>query len=405
MFLDEVEGRVSRDVANNVIDWRGLQVATYDERTQRLVYAQPRRLVVNKATRRGVELVELTQRDSHWHNGITTSDDGVSIMCTPNHMLYVKRDDDTFVKTSASDVLRNTDDDDVRLMARAVKGVTTTTSNDDELQTMMRTLGLTTTTSIRAFVTLVGCWLASGVTTNNKSSVSLMTCDATRVRALLRECGVTRAEYLERNTINIDNVTIEVKKVTWARVLCDATRVPTWALTLSTDLAAALLAGMHLTDTHRHHHHRDNNAVRVMSVRASSRRVRDDLMRIALHAGYSATFTAATDDGDDAWIITYDDESEPCIRRKGDDVMRRVQHYTGRTWCFDMNDGFVVVRRAERDVDGSVVRASRATIQGNCSEELQTHGDHHRFGGTKKRAGSHVFVDPQTDTQLEDWYV
>jgi hypothetical protein len=39
------------------------------------------------------------------------------------------------------------------------------------------------------------------------------------------------------------------------------------------------------------------------------------------------------------------------------------------------------------------------------TEELQTHGDHHRFGGTKKRAGSHVFVDPQTDVELENWCV
>ena len=38
-----------------------------------------------------------------------------------------------------------------------------------------------------------------------------------------------------------------------------------------------------------------------------------------------------------------------------------------------------------------------------CSEELQTHADYHRFGGTKKRNGTHKFDDPQSDKELEEW--
>ncbi len=36
-----------------------------------------------------------------------------------------------------------------------------------------------------------------------------------------------------------------------------------------------------------------------------------------------------------------------------------------------------------------------------CTEELQTHGAYHRFGGTKKRAGHHQFADAQSDKDLE----
>jgi predicted acylesterase/phospholipase RssA/PII-like signaling protein len=36
-----------------------------------------------------------------------------------------------------------------------------------------------------------------------------------------------------------------------------------------------------------------------------------------------------------------------------------------------------------------------------CSEEMQTHAEQHRFGGTKKRSGVHQFTDPQSDKELE----
>jgi hypothetical protein len=48
--------------------------------------------------------------------------------------------------------------------------------------------------------------------------------------------------------------------------------------------------------------------------------------------------------------------------------VRRTVSYSGRTWCFEMPSGFVVVRRAQRGgADGcDVVAASRAIVAGNC---------------------------------------
>jgi serine/threonine protein kinase len=55
------------------------------------------------------------------------------------------------------------------------------------------------------------------------------------------------------------------------------------------------------------------------------------------------------------------------IAMRVDAKSARVSTIDDATWCFDMNDGFVVVRRAPR-VDGAVV--SRATVQGNCHKVL-----------------------------------
>jgi Ca2+-binding EF-hand superfamily protein len=84
---------------------------------------------------------------------------------------------------------------------------------------------------------------------------------------------------------------------------------------------------------------------------------RDDLMQSVLHAGLSASF-ARCDGG--AWRVVLSASSEVIVSAK------RVTN-SGRTWCFDMDDEFVVVRRVQRcAASGEVIGAGRATVQGNC---------------------------------------
>jgi hypothetical protein len=150
------------------------------------------------------------------------------------------------------------------------------------------------------------------------------------------------------------------------RVDADGTKcLPLCVFALPTDLARNFLAGMQLAC--------GDDDVSNKSMRTSSACVRDDLVRLMLHAGYSASFAQCSDSDDvSQWRITYDcaDDAEPLIDAQRD-VVRTLRHYTGRTWCFDMNDGFVVVRRALRapcDASESkcvVTHASMPTIQGN----------------------------------------
>jgi Ca2+-binding EF-hand superfamily protein len=84
----------------------------------------------------------------------------------------------------------------------------------------------------------------------------------------------------------------------------------------------------------------------------------DALVVAALHTGRAATFERR---GDGAWRValrTAPTETIACAKRVAS---------SGRTWCFDMDDEYVVVRRVRRAADGGeVVGAGCATVQGNC---------------------------------------
>jgi hypothetical protein len=121
MFLADVLAAVECDARGDVIDWRGLRVASYDATSLTLEYATPRAIVVNAANAAGVEMVEIAQTRAH---------NAVSIACTTNHMLYVQptkaaagesSSSTQYVKMRADDVVRTASS--FRLMARARAGV------------------------------------------------------------------------------------------------------------------------------------------------------------------------------------------------------------------------------------------------------------------------------------------
>merc|ERR1719197_448570 len=93
--------------------------------------------------------------------------------------------------------------------------------------------------------------------------------------------------------------------------------------------------------------------------------LRDALIRLALHAGVSAHFECV---GERAlaggWRVLFA-RHEPLagMQRDKEIVVREVAH-RGRTWCFDMHDGFIVARSAQRVARAEFERAQR------CGAEL-----------------------------------
>jgi hypothetical protein len=82
MFLDEVEAHVKRDVAGNVVDWRGLTVASFDERRQQIVYETPLALVINEP-RPGDTMLELAEIADDWRRLQCASPSPPATTCTP----------------------------------------------------------------------------------------------------------------------------------------------------------------------------------------------------------------------------------------------------------------------------------------------------------------------------------
>lgn len=192
---------------------------------------------------------------------------------------------------------------------------------------------------------------------------------ATRiVTTLLRECGAR--DFAATPTSSDERHDVVLSDARWTRLFrgVDGDALPPWAFGLSADQCRAVIGGLHVVSATAPSSPSNGNKAMALA----SPRLRDDVLRLMLHAGYSAAFASHDDDGGGgAWRIEFGAATacgEPLVAtRTRRDAVRVVRKYAGRTWCFDMNDGFVVVRRAARPAraGGAVTRASRPTIQGN----------------------------------------
>jgi serine/threonine-protein phosphatase 5 len=119
--------------------------------------------------------------------------------------------------------------------------------------------------------------------------------------------------------------------------------------------------------------------------------LRDEIVAAALFSGYSARFWRSApiaqdiggkqgtpDKKKNLWCVAFTEDArvaEPIIKQTH---IKRVA-YTGRTWCVTMPSGLIWARRAQRDMEGIVCKASRPTVLGNC-DQMGNKGAFIRFG-------------------------
>jgi hypothetical protein len=96
LFLDEVEAHVERDAAGSVVDWRGLKVASFDERRQQIVYETPLALTINEP-RPGDTVLEMAEIADGRENT-------VRFAVTAGHHMYASIDGAPFAKVRADEL-------------------------------------------------------------------------------------------------------------------------------------------------------------------------------------------------------------------------------------------------------------------------------------------------------------
>jgi len=146
-----------------------------------------------------------------------------------------------------------------------------------------------------------------------------------------------------------------------------------WVWKLLAPFAAGILAGAHLADGR-------GFASKQTTIYTSSARFRDELIRLAMHAGYTAFFDLAYKAGtvrgerngkpivahSDGWSVNYTGHYMTAMPVLEPSELRRVS-YDGRTWCLSMPSGTLIARRAvQNPTTGAITKASRATVVGNC---------------------------------------
>jgi protein tyrosine phosphatase len=353
MFLRDVEAHVRRDAATgDVVDWRGLAVASYDPRRRQLVYRRPRRLVVNQQA--GAELLEFTDRHEQrrWQqqqqqqqpdDSMSVDDDDestamTSVVATLGHRLLVRDGDGAFVKLTAQQLAERKSSAAVavRFLAVAAGGVAGASS--------AASLGISA-----SLIELHGFVIGGG----------------DQAHAFARE----RVPSSSSSSAAVSSSLLN-------EALC-ATSIAAWAWQLDAASLSHFVAGLRVAARDE-----SQSAVEVESVA-----VRDALLQLLLHAGHTATFVAAPAK---RWRVAFADAASDVAQPRLEAAAAAgvASRAKGRTWCFDMDDGFVVVRRALCDAaSGAVVQASRATIQGNCSAGLGRTGVYCSIAMTLRKMG------------------
>ena len=412
-----------------------LRVGGYDAGTGTLVYEYPTGFILNEAKER--EMVEFTHSGeaANWSGDDTElASNGVSLLVTEDHDMYAKKGKyygegvtwdgvqkgprgasrrmvKNYEKCKASELFEA---DAIKFIGKAQRGIV-----DGELAAnpFRDILGIDTPEKDTAFCELYGYWLGDGTLRFGGNSVEMSPVkkvDDEWLRDRFATLDLVEGEDYTYNVIGGQDETKPLRyrwsiiNKAWFNVFCqeygnkyskyaNASNVPNvtstmepediksakwlapWTWDISTSLARSILVGLRFADGCEK---ADRNVIWT-----SSARFRDEIMRLALHAGFSPHFTVQHNIGDIkgedkngrpivaqhiGWKISYTDTprgSEPTLNTKRD-VKRTT--YAGITWCVTMPHGFIITRRAVRNDQGIVLQASRPIITGQCIPSRMT---------------------------------
>lgn len=110
----------------------------------------------------------------------------------------------------------------------------------------------------------------------------------------------------------------------------------------------------------------------IRTIEASNTEFRDALIRLLLHAGYSAYFQPNESSPNKNWIIYFEQDSSS--NNSIIDLNHGIQRRTAilPTYCVDVSPHhLIIVRQAECDAEGRITKASKSVISGNCIAELE----------------------------------
>jgi hypothetical protein len=292
---------VERIAAAGAESWARLRVASYDAAREQLVYQAPLALVVNESAPQDLVLFR--------------SDDGVALAATADHQMWAARaaNHGGFGKVAAAKLVGARD---VSFLGAARNGAR----------------------------------LAAAL------PLSPRVCELYGLAVALHDGVAVRGDTVSmrvRSRAELEFVAARVESAPqWRneRVVVMWSDAPLAALLsrdveqltrLSTAEARAVVVGLRATG--------EASAV------VASARVRDAVVTMLVHAGLSPSFAAHGK----RWRVAFGDDESVAVSSA------RLVRERCRTWCFDMDDGFVVVRSAQRR-GAALVSASRPTVQGNC---------------------------------------
>ena len=331
-------------------------------------------------TSNGVSLVVDAQHDMLVRVGLSLSRDVAS-----SATLWASTG---YVKVAAGSLLSEDERQRVQMLGQAAAGIE---ASADELP-FTAVLGLTKEAEVTAFLLLYGYWCGDGHLNAQSRAVAFAPkkeWDKLWLEEQLATLGLT-----ERNgALTVQDSANGQRSITvWSRPWsdyffseygCDVKSVQRfwmWVWRLRKERARLVLAGLRLADGAEAAG--DDGCSEIVT---AGHRFRDDIIRLALHAGYSARCKLLYKKGahrgydasgaaiiaqHDCWAVSYGEQSsaQPVLKSHCD--IRRVAAPGGApvpVWCVTVPPHHLIItRRVSKNGRGVVTQASRPIVVGNC---------------------------------------
>jgi DNA-directed RNA polymerase II subunit RPB2 len=419
-----------------------VRLAGYNHESGNIVYEYPTAFILNdKKMHDMIDFTHIGEKknwtDEEDIDTCDTNSNGVSLLVTTDHDMFAKkgrfyndcvtwdgnykgprgdchRIQYDYEKCKANTLLANKKNDAVKFIGKARNGIN---NADSKMPQIMSELDLNTPEQILAFCEFYGYWLGDGCLRFGGNSVEVSPVkkvDDVWLRKRFDTMGLKEGQHYTYNIIGNDSDSSPTRyrwsiiDKKWFNLFCseyghkyskyaNATNVPNitssvvpeniksakwmakWVWEVSAELAVSILSGLRMADGCEK---ADRNAIWT-----SSARFRDEIMRLALHAGYSSKFIIQHNQNDIcgksangtnivakhiSWKVSYSNmprTSEPVLNAHRD---IKQTTYFGHTWCVTMPNGFIITRRAVRDENNVVIKASRPIITGQCIPSRMT---------------------------------
>ena len=357
--------------------------------------------------------------DEKFHTEHTSN--GVSLVVDPHHDMFVRVgmggyypttdgirwESDDFRKVEAGSLLSDDVQQRVKMLGQAEAGVT---PSADELP-FMAALGLTTEAEVTAFLELYGYWVGDGFLASQIRTVGIALKkkdDKSWVLKRLATLGLTE----ESGGVSVYDcanglLIIYVRDGRWgdyffgeygpkygvASISSSRPHTHTgltvplpksvkwlwmWVWRLRRARARLVLTGLRMAS--------GAEADDCDLIYTSGLHFRDDIIRLALHAGYSARFRLHYMKGDhrgyddagkaiiaehDHWAVSYADQrsAQPLLHNHRD--IHRLSVPVGvQVWCPTVPPHHLIIARRVTNHKGVVTRASRPIVLGNCNRKF-----------------------------------
>jgi DNA-directed RNA polymerase beta subunit/intein/homing endonuclease len=350
-----------------------LRMASYNHKTGNLVYEFPTAFILNDSKTQ--EMIKFTDKLSSKTN--------VSLLVTDDHDMFAKCGKieencpiwDDYKKIKARELLSSNKIDLIKFIGKARSGFK---GNIRDIP-FINLLVLNTREKLFAFCELYGYWLANGGCLGfcgnslEVTSVKLSDDEWLRKRFTILELvlftdytyDTSRSSIINKNWRSRWSITNK----DWINTFCsnhNKKSMALWVWNLPADLARYVLSGLRYVD--------GSEKANRNIIRTECAQFRDEIIRLTLHSGYSSYFEIRNEEINNrvSWIIFYTNNnivSEPVLNTHTD--VKKIE-YVGLTWCVTMPSGFIITRRATRNKENIVVKASRPIITGQCIPSRMT---------------------------------